>query len=186
MNLRNLIFACVVAVMPFGAVPVSAQSTAAGAGPDCYLPMQAAGASADARCSVLLYVPALVGAWRHTASVAPCNTTIPPREIQAMILYNAGGTASSYGTAPPATQGPSFGVWSQVGRQRYSARLLYYRFNADGSFDGVQDISKDIQLSADGNHATETLDVHVLNADGSLRAHACGTAQDERIDLDRG
>lgn len=62
--------------------------------------------------------------------------------------------------------------------------MQFNRFNADGTFDGAQDIWADMQLDAGGGHSTHTAKVRVLNADGSLRAQLCESGPSDRVGVE--
>jgi hypothetical protein len=81
------------------------------------------------------------------------------------------------------------GVWAYVGRAldgsyQYRNHFQFARYLPDGSFDGLQDVSQEISLQADGNTATSVIDAKVLNPDGSLRVALCGSAIADRVGLD--
>ena len=123
----------------------------------------------------------IVGLWDTQVTAGPCGG--PPTVVGRSInVFHAGGTLSATNNLPPTSNGPAFGVWAYQGHGAYQAHMQFYRFLPDGSFDGVQDIQRSMSLSSDNQSTTETLDVRVLNADGSLRVELCGTASATRID----
>jgi hypothetical protein len=125
----------------------------------------------------------LVGLWDARVDVGPCAGG-PRRQFRAMNVFHAGGTLSDFNTLPGSARGPGFGVWQfQPSVERYESRFQFYRYLADGSFDGVQDVHQETTLSDDGNGLTSTVVARVLNPDDSLRVELCGTATATRVGI---
>jgi hypothetical protein len=130
----------------------------------------------------------IVGLWHAQVSVAPCNGG-PVNTFLGINMFNAGGTLNDTNTFAPTSRGPGMGVWAYLGRApdgsyRYRNHFQFARFLPDGSFDGLQDVSQEISLQADGNTWTSVVDGKVLNPDGSLRVAVCGSAIADRVGLD--
>ena len=48
------------------------------------------------------------------------------------------------------------GVWKQVGRDSYTSRFLFERFDVNGLFIGVQEVERKMTLSSDGDSLSMT------------------------------
>ncbi len=131
-----------------------------------------------------LPVPAnrIVGLWHVTATIGPCLGG-PKQTFLALANYHAGGTLSDANTMPPAARGPGAGIWSYQGSGQYSSRFQFFRYQPNGSYDGLQDITGSLTLDAAGTHYNQTIRAQALNADGSLRVELCGLATGERVSL---
>lgn len=130
----------------------------------------------------------IVGLWQSRITVGPCSGG-PATSFTALGNFQAGGTLGYTNTMPPPGVSPTFGSWKYVNNaaprnRRYQARMQFYRFKPDGSFDGVQDIHRTIILSANGQRMDETVLAYVRNVDGSLRVQLCGSGTGERINID--
>lgn len=122
----------------------------------------------------------LVGLWHVTASIGPCMGG-PTQTFLALANYHAGGTMSDANTMAPAARGPGAGIWAYMGRSQYSSRFQFFRYQQNGSYDGLQDIKGSLTLDAAGTHYVQTIHAQAMNADGSLRVNLCGSATADRI-----
>jgi hypothetical protein len=126
----------------------------------------------------------IVGMWSAQVDAGPCAGG-PRRQFRAMNVYHTGGTLTDTNAMPPTSRGPAFGLWSWNQQNgSYDTRMQFYRYLPDGSFDGVQDIHREITLSADGNSSSDIVYVRVLNADDTLRVELCGTATATRVTIE--
>ena len=88
---------------------------------------------------------------------------------------------SAANNLPPTNNGPTYGVWRSTGRGGYVVHMQFYRYRSDDSFDGIQDIRRNLLLSADGLRTQETTFVRVLNPDDSVCVTPCGAATARRV-----
>lgn len=123
----------------------------------------------------------IVGLWDTQVIAGPCHSGITTFRGRGLNVFHAGGTVSATNNLPPTANGPTYGVWVYRGHGDYRARMQFFRYLPDGSFDGVQDIHRSMLLSGDGQRTDETTNVRVLNADGSLRVELCGAAIAQRV-----
>lgn len=183
MNIRYTIVAALIAAAAYvSAGSASAQPVAETAGNLCPV-----APIVDPICPVVPpeAVNPLVGWWHHKATLTRCdNPAIVIHEFEAELLFHADGTLVSVDNNPPAARQGAVGVWEQRGPRRYLWRMQFNRFNADGSFDGAQDVRADMRLDESGNLAMHTSKVRVLNADGSVRAQVCESGPSSRMGLE--
>lgn len=125
----------------------------------------------------------IVGMWSVSVAIGPCGGPVT-LSFRALNTFHQGRTLSDTNSASSTTRGPGQGVWTHHGRGLYDARTQFYRFQANGAFDGVQDIANEIVLDPRGRRYESTVRARALNVDGSLRAELCGTAIGERITVD--
>lgn len=126
----------------------------------------------------------IVGVWNTRVELAPCAGG-PRIAFNAMNVFNLGGTLVDTNATAPTSRGPGFGTWVYNPRDRtYSARMQFFRYLPDGSFDGVNDIRRELSLSDDGLQLADAIVARILNADNSLRVEMCGTANATRVALD--
>ena len=136
-----------------------------------------AAAESPERQPQLLLSPAnaIVGAWEFHARLFVCANGQTLQNIRASSVFNAGGTMLDTNTAPPDTRGPAFGIWTydhQTGR--YAVQMRLYRYDPDGSFAGVTQVERSLQLSSDGDSAIGTFTGRILGPNEEVLAVACG------------
>jgi hypothetical protein len=131
-----------------------------------------------------VYENRIVGVWDSQVTVGACAGG-PTRQFRGLNAFHLGGTLTDTNFAPPTSRGPGVGTWlySRAG-DVYSVRMTFFRYLPDGSFDGVQDVHREISVSADGKSTSEVIFARALNPDESLRVEQCGTATGRRIDLE--
>lgn len=124
----------------------------------------------------------IVGLWSVTVTIGPCAGG-PTRTFIAYNTFHAGGTLSDTNAAPPTTRGPGQGIWQYRGRGQYKTRFQFYRYQPDGSYDGIADIRTTVQLNAHATQYTNTIYARNVNPDGSLLVELCGSAVGERVGI---
>jgi hypothetical protein len=126
----------------------------------------------------------LVGVWDAQVEVGACAGG-PTRRFRGLNAFHLGGTLTDTNFAPPTSRGPGVGTWVYDRREQvYRVRMTFFRYLADGSFDGVQDVHREITLGADGTTSSEVIYARALNPDDSLRVEQCGQATARKIELE--
>ena len=117
---------------------------------------------------------ALEGVWDSQVTLTDCHGgTIAA--FRAYVTFNRGGTLNSTDNAPPTMHGPGLGTWQRLGGRSYSAPFQFFNFNPDGSFAGVQKISRTITLEAGGDSFTSVVTFESFDPEGNLLFAGCGT-----------
>lgn len=92
---------------------------------------------------------------------------------------------SEFSSAPglsPAMRGVGHGVWQrEPGWQDYSAKFIFYRYDAGGVFTGSQTGKIALKLGASGDEFTATSAIEILDANGNVIFTACGTPTGTRF-----
>lgn len=123
---------------------------------------------------------ALEGAWDSVVTLTDCQGgTLAV--FRAYVMFNAGGTLNSTDNTPPTRHGPGLGTWERLGGHSYSAPFQFFNFNPDGSFAGVQKISRTVTLSTDGNSYTSVVAFESYDPDGNLIFSGCGSENATRL-----
>lgn len=125
----------------------------------------------------------IVGVWDSQVVLGPCaGAAGPTRRFRGLNTFHLGGTLSDTNSAPPGSRGPGMGTWDyDLTRRVHRARMTFFRYLPDGSFDGTAEVHRDITLSADGNQSTEVAYARAIRADGSLLGESCGSVTGRRI-----
>ncbi len=122
----------------------------------------------------------LEGVWEAQVTVRNCQTGAPVGSLRGMTTFIRGG--STVGTNANPNPPIAFGRWRYLGRRRYIDAGRFFRYNPDGSFAGVQRITRNITLSQDGDHFTGTVSVEIFDTNDNLIATGCATETTKRVE----
>lgn len=124
----------------------------------------------------------LEGMWDERISVINCETSVPLNSFRATNQFSSGGSMTAVNTTPPFLSGPTLGTWWPISRSgRFGVKMRFFRYNPDGSFAGVQQLSRDIQIDSDGETLTGTVVVEVFDADDNLLQTGCALEEGMRL-----
>jgi hypothetical protein len=141
--------------------------------------------------------PSLAGAWK-AAITFDSGALAPFKGLEFMYVFNPGGTmteSSNYDAAPPVP--PAYGIWREVGPNRYQARYEYYVTRpptpaestlASGGWmpGGFGVLTEDITLAPDGASSTSTIKLELFDQAGQpVAGGGTGTARARRMTFDR-
>jgi hypothetical protein len=73
------------------------------------------------------------------------------------------------------------GLWRHTGETNYTAVFRLFRFNRDGTFAGIEKVTRNIELSDDGNEFTATACIEVFDVEDRLIETGCATASARRL-----
>jgi hypothetical protein len=120
------------------------------------------------------------GVWEAQVTRRVCATGAPVTTFRGMTNFIAGGAliGTNSNPNPPTT----YGRWQYLGSQRYIAVERLFRYNPDGSFAGVQRITRNITFGSDGNQFTGINTSEVFDVDGNLIATGCSTDVSRRVE----
>lgn len=115
-----------------------------------------------------------------TDEVAPVPNPIFP----AINTFHKGGTMSEHGARfSPATRNFGQGIWTRTGRNTFTSRFLFQRFDVNGFFIGMQDSTRRMTLSDDGNSLSVTATTTITDASGVVLVRGCATEEGQRVEL---
>lgn len=144
-----------------------------------FLLVQACGSSDDA---VAQTAPAaappdpIVGLWESVVTARDCASGAALATFRGMNMLQLGGTVSDTNAAPTSTRGPGFGTWVRSGAgPQYVVTFRFFVYKPDGSFDGLQRVTRNVTLSADGNTANATSTTQRFDASGAQSASGCAS-----------
>ncbi len=120
------------------------------------------------------------GVWEAQVTRRVCATGDPLTTFRGMTNFIRGGAliGTNSNPNPPTT----YGRWQYLGGRRYLAVERFFRLNPDGSFAGVQRITRNITLGRDGYHFTGVNTSEVFDVDGNLIATGCTTDITTRVE----
>ncbi|MFZ2236815.1 MAG: hypothetical protein WAV67_10605 [Dokdonella sp.] len=135
----------------------------------------------DAKTSWWWFPPRRIeGVWVEQIKITNCSTGATMAEFQATDMFIAGGALTDTSTQPPASRGPGFGTWWYAHGRNFGAAMRLNRYAPDGSFQGVNQVTRALSINADADELNGTISVRILNATGDLMMMACGTEQGTR------
>ena len=149
----------------------------------------AAGASAPSLASAALQAPqgshdrrALDGLWDEHVTLINCASGTPLVTFRATNLFIADGSLVAVNSNPSLLQGATLGTWWRVSRHgAFGAKMRFFRFNPDGSFAGVQQMTRAITVEPDGMTLTGTVSVEIFDVNDNLIQTACATEAGSRV-----
>lgn len=144
---------------------------------------QACGGAGDAVAASDASDP-VEGTWESAVTIRDCASGATLRTFKGLSVLHRGGTASATNSNPPASNGPAFGTWRGTGAPgAYAVSFRFFRFNADGSFAGAQNLTRSLTLgTTDPNTMSETIAAQLLDPAGNVvGAPICGVATSVRV-----
>lgn len=122
----------------------------------------------------------LVGVWEAQVTRRVCATGAQISTFRGMTNFITGGSlmGTNSNPNPPTT----YGRWQYLGKDRYVAVERLFRYSADGSFAGVQRITRNITMAEDGYHFTGVNTSQVFDVDNNLVAAGCSTDVTRRVE----
>ncbi|MDQ3256704.1 MAG: hypothetical protein M3R15_22905 [Acidobacteriota bacterium] len=122
------------------------------------------------------------GVWESQVTVRVCQTGAPIAPFRGMTMFIRGGSLIATNNNPPTTLGPAFGRWQHLGGRRYNAVFRFFRYNPDGSFAGVQRVTRNITLSPWGDDFTGTISIEIFDGNDNLIQTGCATETAKRVE----
>lgn len=127
---------------------------------------------------------AIEGIFESTVTNKDCPSGAvlgPP--FKALFVFHRGGTVEIDTSSARSTRGNIYGLWKRGTGTAYTANVVHQRFNADGTYAGLNKIQRTMTLSADGTAFTSTLAVQVLDTTGAIVSQFCPTETGVRMPL---
>jgi hypothetical protein len=121
--------------------------------------------------------PALVGSWRSKVQFVD-GPFAEVDDLEFLYSFNLGGTmteSSNYDGAPPVP--PAYGAWRESGKNRFTAKYLYYNSKGPSNFqeltdrggwipDGYGELTETLTLSNDGKSFESEISLQMYDAAG--------------------
>lgn len=125
----------------------------------------------------------IVGVWDARITIRHCQTGAALQSFRSLLTFAAGGTMqeTTAGSAPNLRSN-GYGVWRQTGENSFSNSFKFFRFKADGSYDGWQKVRQQIGMSASGNEFSATSSIEIFDTDDKLIQTGCATATATRFE----
>lgn len=143
--------------------------------------MQACGGGAMAQSSD---ADVIEGVFESTVTNKDCTSgAVLGAPFKALFVFHRGGTVEIDTSASRATRSNIYGVWKRGTGTNYTANVVHQRYNADGSYAGLNKIQRTLTLSADATAFTSTLVAQLLDTSGTLIQQFCPTETGTRIPL---
>ena len=117
----------------------------------------------------------IVGAWRTAVQLRNCQTGLPVGGVgKGLITFNEGGTLSEFNFGPGQNRSPGHGVWEEQRRHRrnFSGVFVINRYDATGTFIGIQKTRVAWELSTSGNGFTSNAAFEIFDANDNLTGTA--------------
>jgi hypothetical protein len=122
------------------------------------------------------------GTWELNVTLRSCRSGTPIKTFRAMSTFGGGGTLMEVGAndgSPVGSLGQ--GLWHHTGETNYTAVFRLFRFNHYGTFAGIEKVTRNIELSDDGNEFIATAFIEVFDMEDRLIETNCATASAKRL-----
>jgi hypothetical protein len=116
----------------------------------------------------------LEGVWDAQVTLTNCSG-ITLAQFKAREMFMRGGTLASTDNTSPSESGPGFGTWQHIAGRRFTAPFQFYRFNPDGTFAGVNKITRTITVAIGADSYTAVAAFEIYDPNGNLVFSGCGT-----------
>ena len=143
--------------------------------------MQACGGGGDAHAQSLIVPDPIEGFWQSSVTLTDCSSGAALGSFRGLTIFNSGGTANADNNQPAQTKGPAMGTWTKAADGRYTVKLRFWRYLADGTPAGQQRLTRTITLGADGSSLTSTIATQVFDMSDNVVQSACGAETGARI-----
>ena len=122
----------------------------------------------------------LEGVWDITITVRSCATGAALFTGRVIHMFIDGGTMTEI--ADRANRSAGLGTWRHLGGSSYSAIHKWIEYTTAGGFNGTEVVTREIELSKNGDEFTATATGEVFNAAGQLISTACSTSTATRFE----
>jgi hypothetical protein len=122
----------------------------------------------------------LEGVWDITITVRSCATDAALFTGRVIHMFIDGGTMTEI--ADRANRSAGLGTWRHLGGRRYSAIHEWIEYTAAGGFNGTQVVTREIELSKNGDEFTATANSKAFDAAGQQISIGCATSTATRFE----
>lgn len=124
------------------------------------------------------------GVFESTVTTKDCASgAVLGAPFKALFLFQRGGTVEIDTSSSRPTRGNIYGVWKHGAGTAYTATVVHQRFNADGTYAGLNKIQRTLTLNADASGFTSTLVAQLLDSSGAVIQQFCPTETGTRVSL---
>lgn len=123
------------------------------------------------------------GTWRIERTAVNCQTGAAGSTTPALHTYLPGGSMLvTSGNISPARLSTGHGVWEHVGGRSFMNTIVFFRFNADGTYAGTATVTRNIELGDNFDEFTSTDSSELADPNGNVIATQCATAVGQRLE----
>jgi len=126
--------------------------------------------------------PGIEGLWFANGTPADCQTLTPlgPTGLRALYMFSHDGSltteAAFFGPSPRRSTG--LGAWRHAQGRTFTSTFWFFRYNQDGSFLEMREVTLNIQLNGDQFTTVDKVDVY--DANGQLISTGCAISRATR------
>jgi hypothetical protein len=121
----------------------------------------------------------LVGVWDISLTGRSCATGAALSTGRVIHMFTDGGTMTEI--AERANRSTGLGTWRHLGGRSYTTLHKFIEYTAAGGFNGTEVITREIELSKNGDEFTATSTIEVFDAADQLTTTGCATATATRF-----
>jgi hypothetical protein len=139
----------------------------------------AAGPGAGPSTAAVPSAGAIEGVWDSKVTLVSCqDPTVQIASFRALNQFDHhGALVATSQVAPP----PSLGKWKWLGGRKYRATFRFQRFGAGGTFEGLTQVTREIQLASNGKSFAGVVATELYDLSDTLFATGCGVEEARRV-----
>jgi len=121
------------------------------------------------------------GVWDFTVTRKDCASGAVLGMQKSASVFHRGGTFSNDNSTAPATHGATFGTWKRGSGTADTVKMVFMRFNPDGTLAGTRKVQRSMAMAGDGNNITGTVAVQTIDTAGVVAAQGCASETGVRV-----
>lgn len=123
------------------------------------------------------------GTWRIRTTLRNCQTGAELRTFPGLNTFLPGGEMIATGApSSPALLSTGHGVWEHNGGRSFTNTVVFFRFNPDGTYAGIQKITRHIELGDNSDEFTTNDSVEFFDSGDNLISTGCVTGTGQRLE----
>ena len=121
------------------------------------------------------------GLWDEHITLVNCASGVVLTTFRATNLFGRDGSLTAINNQPPSSSSAAMGTWWRTRYGGFAARMRFFRFNPDGSYAGLQQVTRSLSLVSGSQELNGSIQVEVFDANDHLLQTGCGTEEGTRV-----
>jgi len=124
----------------------------------------------------------LEGTWRVALTIRNCQTGAEIATVPALNTFIPGGSMIGTPSQNPTLIRAGHGAWEHSGGRSFTNTVVFFRYNADGTFAGTQKVTRQIELAQSSDEFTSTDSFELADPNGNVVGSGCATGAGQRLE----
>lgn len=122
------------------------------------------------------------GTWRVVVTIRNCQTGAELITMPTLNTFIVGGSMIGTPSQNPVLLRAGHGVWEHNGGQNFTNTIIFFRYNADGTFAGTQKVTRHIEVAPGANEFTSEDSVELVDPGGNVVGTGCASGIGQRLE----